>query len=60
VRLADNVVVHDPEISLGRIDSDRLRAHGWSEEVVQRQLRRSQKTAHEAVPAISEQASKTE
>jgi hypothetical protein len=38
VRLADNIVVHDPEVNLGKINSTRLRAHGWSEDVVQQQL----------------------
>jgi hypothetical protein len=42
VRLTDNIVVHDPEINLGKIDAGRLRAHGWSEQIVQQQLRRSQ------------------
>ena len=38
MRLADNIVVHDPEVSPGKINSTRLRAHGWSEEVVLQQL----------------------
>ena len=44
MRLASNVVVHDPEVVHGRIESSRLRAHGWSEEVVQ-QLQDSSQTA---------------
>lgn len=42
MRLADNIVVHDPEVSLGKINSTRLRAHGWSEEVVQQQRQLSE------------------
>jgi hypothetical protein len=50
MRLAENVVVHDPEVNSGRIDSERLRAHGWSEEVVEQQIRRRQESANQ--PAI--------
>lgn len=42
MRLADNVVVHNPETSLGKINADRLRAHGWPEEVIQQQQQREQ------------------
>jgi hypothetical protein len=41
MRLASNVVVHSPESKPGKIETDRLRAHGWSEEVV-RDLERDQ------------------
>jgi hypothetical protein len=34
MRLAPNVVVHDPETNFAKIDSERLRAHGWAEVVV--------------------------
>lgn len=60
MRLTDNVIVHDPEISIARIDSERLRAHGWSEEVVQRQLRRSQKASHDVATGLSDIVSKAE
>jgi hypothetical protein len=35
MRLASNVVVHDPEVNPTRIDPDRLRTHGWSKEAVE-------------------------
>ena len=34
MRLAANVVVHNPESKPGNIDSRRLVIHGWSEEVI--------------------------
>jgi hypothetical protein len=40
MRLAVNVVAHEPETTVGHIEPDRLRSDGWSEEVVQ-QLQRS-------------------
>lgn len=50
MRLADNVVVHNPETSLGRINADRLRAHGWPEEVVRQQQQREQSSHDTASP----------
>jgi hypothetical protein len=35
MRLASNVVVHDPEVNPTRIDSDRLRTHGWPKAAVE-------------------------
>jgi hypothetical protein len=32
--LAKNVVVHDPEIDLAKIDSKRMQAHGWPKAAV--------------------------
>lgn len=50
MRIANNVVVHNPETSLGKIDADRLRSHGWPDEVVQQQQR--QQSSHDtATPA---------
>ena len=45
VRLEKNLVVLDPEVNLGKINSTRLRAHGWSEEIVLQQLRLSEQAA---------------
>jgi hypothetical protein len=50
MRLADNVIIHSPETSLGKINADRLRAHGWPEEVVQQQQRREQSSQDTASP----------
>lgn len=50
MRLANNLVVHDPEVNLGKINSTRLRAHGWSEEVVLQQLQLSEQ------PVVTEMA----
>jgi hypothetical protein len=55
VRLANNLVVHDPEVNLGKINSTRLRAHGWSEEIVLQQLQLNEQavvteTAAESTP----------
>jgi hypothetical protein len=52
MRLADNVVVHNPETSLGKINADRLRAHGWPEEVVRQQQQREQ-SSHNTAPSTS-------
>jgi hypothetical protein len=52
MRLASNVVAHEPEITIGRIEPDRLRFHGWSEEVV-RQLERSKQTNSDLVTETS-------
>ena len=35
MRLARNVVVHDPEVNPTRIDPNRLRTHGWPKEAVE-------------------------
>lgn len=35
MRLASNVVVHDPEVNPTRIDPGRLRVHGWPKEAVE-------------------------
>ncbi|MEA2884476.1 MAG: hypothetical protein QOH32_3732 [Bradyrhizobium sp.] len=40
MRLAVNVVAHEPETTLGRIEPDRLLSDGWSQEAVL-QLQRS-------------------
>ncbi|UPT97572.1 hypothetical protein J4G48_0005415 [Bradyrhizobium barranii subsp. apii] len=50
MRIANNVVVHNPETSLGKIDADRLRSHGWPDEVVQQQ-QREQMSHDTAAPA---------
>ncbi|XSC48623.1 hypothetical protein ACF1BQ_045060 [Bradyrhizobium sp. RDT10] len=50
MRLANNVIVHNPETSLGKINADRLRAHGWPEEVVQQQQQREQSSQDTASP----------
>ncbi|WP_158267986.1 hypothetical protein [Bradyrhizobium sp. MOS002] len=49
MRIANNVVVHNPETNLGKIDADRLRSHGWPDEVVQQQ--REQSSHDAATPA---------
>ena len=51
MRVASNVVVHNPETSLGKIDAVRLRSHGWSDEVVQQQQQREQSSHDTAPPA---------
>jgi hypothetical protein len=51
MRIANNVVVHNPETSLGKINADRLNSHGWPEEVVQQQRRREQSSHDTATPA---------
>ncbi|MET4425079.1 hypothetical protein ABIB87_007506 [Bradyrhizobium sp. JR18.2] len=51
MRIANNVVVHNPETSLGKIDADRLRSHGWPDEVVQQQQQREQMSHDTAAPA---------
>ena len=50
MRLADNVIVHNPETSVGKIDAERLRAHGWPEEAVQQQQQRQQSSHDTASP----------
>ncbi len=53
MRIADNVIVHDPETSLGKINADRLRAHGWPEEVVQQQQQREQSSQVSPMPTAA-------
>ncbi|MEH2489636.1 hypothetical protein [Bradyrhizobium sp. AZCC 2230] len=53
MRIADNVIVHDPETSLGKINADRLRAHGWPEEVVQQQQQREQSSQVSPTPGAN-------
>jgi hypothetical protein len=52
MRLAKNVFVHDPEINQEQIDSKRLRAHGWPEELVQQHLRQRQQESSKSISDI--------
>lgn len=56
MRVASNVVVHNPEADLGKIGADRLRAHGWPDEVVQQQQQREQASHDIATPAPAARA----
>ena len=53
MRLAANVVVHNPESRPGKIETSRLRAHGWSDEVV-RILESGNQTDSQATTVCSE------
>jgi hypothetical protein len=53
MRIAANVIGHTPETSLGKINADRLRAHGWPEEVVQQQQQREQSSQTSVMPAAT-------
>jgi hypothetical protein len=55
MRLAINVVAYEPEVTIGRIEPERLRADGWSEAVVQ-QLQRSRQTNSDLVAEQSPKA----
>jgi hypothetical protein len=52
VQLAKNIVVHDPETNIARIDTTRLHAHGWADEVVQPQVQRGKQASADA-PAVA-------
>ena len=53
MRLASNVVVHDLEANVGDIDTSRLRAHGWPEELVQQLKRPNLQSDSELTTEIS-------
>ncbi len=57
MRLAGNVFVHDPVVKLGRVEPDRLRAHGWSEDAVRQQVERNTVIRHELSVSLPDEPS---